>query len=263
MDDQYAFWPQVRRAIEASICAPREGSGNAQVDQARRRLCEWDGKAGAESVAATVFELWTNALLDRALADEVPGGPRGELWRYVQSLLQFEAVVQWLWLQPQGAPAWDDARTPEPEGRAEVLERALSDAVAEGRRRFGPAIETWWWGRARAFSLRHPFAPSGGLLGLLWNSPHLMVPGDTETVFKQQFLRSDRERMRPVVGPVVRLTVDLGDPWSAVYSLAGGESGWAGSAHYGDRLQEWSEGANRLLTPPPDREDMEARLAPL
>jgi len=260
-DDRYGFWPRVRRAMERSVCGPRERAQAAGLERARRLLCEWDGRAEPDSVGATIFELWTNAVLDRALSDEVPGGPRGEPWRYVQSLLQFEADVHWLWLQPENAPVWDDARTPEREERREILERALRRAVAEGCQRYGPVVENWW-GRVRPFALRHPFAAGGGLLGLLWNSPYLAVPGDTETVFKQQHLRSDRERMRPAVGPVVRLTVDFGDPWSAVYSLAGGESGWPLSAHYADRLAEWAAGINRRLTPPSDPDDIEARLAP-
>jgi penicillin amidase len=218
---------------------------------------------GAHSVEATLYTLLTHALLDRALSDELPG-ERGEAaWRYAQSLLQFEANVAWLWSRPEAAPVWDDVRTQRIERRSDLLSAALSDAVAEGRRRWGDGLSTWRWGEVRPFALRHLFTGSeGGLLGAILDAGPLELPGGTETPFKQQFPRSDREHMHPAVGPVARITVDMADPWSAIYTFAGGESGWPLSDRYANLLEDWGSGRGRPLTPRPSSEDVRVRLIP-
>lgn len=261
LDARYPQWPGLRAELAELLCRTGDAASDPLAG-ARARLCAWDGRMEPDSVAATLYVLWTHAILDRALADELPGGAGSELWRWVQSLLQFEANVAWLWSRPEEAVVWDDARTLARETRQTLLEAALADAVAAGRARFGSNLESWRWGRVRPFALKHPFASQGGGLGALLNSEAAPAPGDTETVFKQQFLRSDREAMQPIVGPVVRLTVDLGDPWAATYCLAGGESGWPGSPAYGNLLDDWRRGRGRPLTPPPSPQDVRVRFMP-
>jgi penicillin amidase len=261
LDHRWAGWEALRRELDGGFCAPRDGDAQAA---ARAALCAWDGEMAAGSPVPTLHTLWTHALLDRALADELPGGAGGELWRFVQSLLHFEAVVDRLWTLPEGAPAWDDARTPERESRAELLESALADAVSAGRSRFGEDFARWRWGRVRPFPLRHLFAPHDGP-GLAWllNATPAPADGGTETVLKQQFVRSDREHMHPAVGPVVRFSVDLADPWAGTFALAGGESGWPRSRFYGNLLDDWLRGTGRPLSPPPSGDEIRARLVPV
>lgn len=260
LDVGHANWAALRDGLASSFCVSH-GGGEVR-EEARALLCAWDGTMRADSPAATLYVLWTNALLDRALADEVPGGPQGELWHWIQSLFQFEADVNWLWQRPADDPVWDDATTPAVEGRNDTLELAFGDAVALGAERYGSDVGDWKWGAVRPFVLRHLFAPNDGVLGRFLNSPAVTVGGDCETVFKQQFPRSDRERMRPVVGPIVRFTVDFADPWSATYTLAGGQSGWPGSPFYGNLLADWSTGRGRPLTPAASAEDVEVRFVP-
>jgi acyl-homoserine lactone acylase PvdQ len=120
----------------------------------------------------------------------------------------------------------------------------------------------WKWGEVRPFALTHAFAGEGGPLGVVLNTQPMPIRGDAETPFKQQYLRSDRKHMRAAVGPLVRVTVDLADPWAAKYSLAGGESGWPGSPGYANLLDDWRLGKGRPLTPPPAAEDVDVLLVP-
>jgi penicillin amidase len=260
LDVGYEDWESTRASLGDRFC--NGGTGTAVESQARRLICDWDGSMDADSPAATLYVLWTNAILDRALADEIPGGRDGDLWRWLQSLFQFEANAGWLWTRPEDDPVWDDVRTQAVERRSDILDLAFADAVGLAVTRYGSAPVEWQWGRVRPFVLHHPFAPGGGILGRFLNSPALRVGGDTETVFKQQFARSDRERMQPVVGPIIRLTVDLADPWAATYSLAGGQSGWPGSPFYGNLLADWGTGRGRPLTPAPSAEDVRVRFVP-
>lgn len=261
MDIASEFWPRQRAEIAPSLCVDARND-DATTALARGHLCAWDGAATADSVGATMQVLLTNALLDRALADDLPNGVDDEIWHYMQSLIQFEANVQRLWIMPVGSEVWDDVRTPEVETRAEILQAAFADAVAYGVEHYGADVDAWQWGRVRPFVLAHAFAAEGGLLGVFFNTRPLVIGGDTETPFKQQFPRSDREHMRPALGPLMRLTVDLAEPWAATYSMAGGESGWPDSPFYANLLEDWSRGKERPLTPPAGAGDVRVSFLP-
>lgn len=251
-------WPAIRAQLDHGFCSDR--SGAPSVIAARDRLCAWDGNMDPQSPVPTLFVLWGNALLDRALADDVPDDA---VWRWVQALVQFEADAQWLWIRPETDPVWDDVRTPTVETRADIFRLAFADAVASSEARYGPDMDKWQWGRVRPFVLEHAFASGGGgILGAVLNSAPFSIGGDNETVFKQQFLRSDRQRLHAGVGPVIRITVDLADPWAATYSIAGGASGWPRSPHYGDRVADWAAGREHPLTPPPAAADTRVTLFP-
>ena len=262
LDATYDHWPALRQGLETTVCAAVHGDDAPAVAQARQLLCAWDGVMGTESPAATLYVLWTNAALDQALADVLPGGAASPVWHYVQSLLQFEAVVSWVWSQDETAPVWDDARTAPRERRADILERAFVDAVAVGVARYGSDPSTWRWGAVRPFVLTHAFAAPGSVLGWFLNSGPVAVAGDTETVFKQQFVRADRARLHAAVGPVVRFTIDMAEPWAAVYALAGGESGWPASPFNANLLEDWAAGRTRPLTPADGPDDVTVRLLP-
>jgi penicillin amidase len=262
MDLSCNHWPSLRAGLQDSLCRSNVDADDNDVARARRELCGWDGVSRDDSVAATIHTLLTNAVLDRAMSDDLPGGKDDKAWRFAQTLFQFEANVQRMWRAPVDAPFWDDVRTAKIETRSEILEAALIDAVAGGKRLHGNDINAWRLGRVRPFLLAHAFAANGGPLGAVLNGPAMSIGGDTETPFKQQFLRSDREHMRPTVGPLIRLTVDLADPWAATYSMAGGESGWPQSPWYANLLDDWRVGRARPLTPADDDSDIGVKLIP-
>lgn len=259
MDVAYEHWPRLRPQLGDNLC---RADAESNVAAARKTLCDWNGVMAQDSVAATIYALLTNAALDRAMSDDLPGGKDDPAWRFAQALFQFEANVQRLWLIEADDPVWDDVRTPQVETRAEILEAALADAVAAGKQAYGSDMQSWKWGDVRPFTLNHAFAGDGGPLALVFNTKPMPISGDVETPFKQQFLRSDREHMRAAVGPLIRLTVDLADPWAAKYSLAGGESGWPGSPWYANLLDDWRLGKGRALTPPPAADDIRVILQP-
>jgi penicillin amidase len=259
LDTRYAHWAELRAALPSAFC---NAHGPDLAARARRRFCAWDGSMAADSVAATLYTLWTHAVLDRALADELPDGAASEAWHFAQSLLQFEANVAWLWGRPERAPVWDDVRSAPVESRSDIFESAFIDSIASARERFGNELDSWTWGRVRPFVLKHPFGGANPLLARLVDSAPMAIGGGTETPFKQQFPRSDREHMQPAVGPVARFSVDLADPWAARYSLAGGESGWPGSPFYANLLDDWRQGRERALTPAPSAADVNMRFVP-
>ncbi len=252
-------WVQIRPSLSDRFCAGR-GDGSEIVESARQFLCDWDGEMAADSVAATLYTLLTNSMLDHALADEFPGGSANEIWRFVQAFVQFEVDARWLWMRPADAAVWDDVRTPERESRDDILERALAAAVDTGREQYGTSLEEWRWGEVRPFVLAHLFAGSGGMLGRVVNEAPLQVGGGNETVFKNQFSRANRDGMKVEIGPIIRIAIDMADPWAARFTMAGGESGWPLSPFYGNLLEDWATGRTRPLTPEPDGDDIGVRF---
>ncbi|GIW41767.1 MAG: peptidase S45 [Candidatus Binatia bacterium] len=250
-DTVAAEWTHVRSRVLATLCRA-DLSARPFHARARDLLCQWDGDLSPDSSAATLYVLLTHALLDRTFADELTGGPRGSLWNYLQSIPHVETNVEWLWRRSADDPVWDDVRTAKVETRDETVAAAFADAVQEGRRRWGDDLSRWEWGKARPFELRHPLAGAHPVLRRLFDPKPLPGRGAPETVFKNQFLRADRESLHVAVGPVARIVVDLAAPERAGYSLAGGQSGWPRSPHYADLLQDWMENRLRPLTPRDD-----------
>lgn len=243
LDTGEAHWTQVRADLEGLVCNVQ--GLTALEQQAAAKLCTWNGELTSDSEAATIFVLMTNAMLDRALADELSPA----VWRYVQNIPHFEANVDYTWQRPASDALWDDVRTPAAETRDYIVKQAFSDAVRRAEDRYGDDVADWRWGEVRPFYIKHPFGAKGGLLGSLFNGDELPGTGGPETVFKNQFARADREAMHPGAGPAFRLIVDMADPAAAVYNFAGGASGWARSPYYGNLTAEWMAGKMRLLTP--------------
>lgn len=245
-DTTAASWPAIRAgALELLCTIPMMGDKGA----AQAALCDWDGDFAPESVGATLFVLVENAMLDASLAAHVPGGATGELWSYLQAIAHIETLVSWQWGRDPNDVVWDDPASAPVETRDDVVARAFSVAVATGVARFGRDVATWRWGEIRPFELRHPLGGASAVLAALFNSAPLPGRGAPETVFKNQFLRRDRESMHAGFGPVFRMVVDLGAPRAAQFSLAGGQSGWPRSAHYGDLLEGWMRNEMRPMTP--------------
>jgi penicillin amidase len=251
MDTSESYWPAVRKTLPSAICgAASESTAKDEVyREATAQLCAWDGMMASDSTAATLFVLLTNAMLDRAMADELTGGAEGAVWHYIQAIPHFELNVHWLWARSPADPVWDDVRTKAVETRADILTAAMHDAVRLATERYGDDMAKWKWGTVRPFFIKHPFGTKGGILGTLFNGASFPGVGGPETVFKNQWSRSDRQSFHAASGPAFRLIVDMGAMEQSGFELAGGESGWAKSPHYGDLTQDWSQGKLRPLSP--------------
>ncbi len=263
LDKLDVSWSSARNGLQADLCQ----HGPEPAAELRKLLCDWDGTMDPASAGPTAYTHLTHALLDEAFADELSGGANGEVWRFVQSLVQFEVGVRRLWNLAPTAAVWDDVTTSVVEDRAAILDRGLEAADKSMRELYGDAPASWLWGTVRPFVLRHPFAPdagiAGAILGRVLNSAPLAIGGGNETVFKNQFARSHRTKMRVEIGPIVRFSIDMGDPWAARYTLAGGQSGWPGSPYYANLLEDWSVGRDHPMTPPKNADDTAVRFVPI
>lgn len=255
------YWPRVRQQIGAAFCESGIGESRLLRD-ARLALCNWDGHWASESTGATVFALLTFALLDQALADELPAGADDPIWPYILDIYHMEANVDWLWQKPVDGAVWDNIKTAEKENKIDILELALAQAVVEATRRYGGNVKLWRWGDVRPFVLKHPFGAVSPAVAGLFNSPPLPGIGGPETVYKNQYPRSDRDDMHPAAGPAIRVIYDFGGNGQFWYNLAGGQSGWPKSPYYANQLEDWRYGRIKPLFIGPNDPVTRIQLAP-
>ncbi|HEX6844614.1 MAG TPA: penicillin acylase family protein [Actinomycetota bacterium] len=204
----------------------------ARVPEATTHLHEWDFDLASDSTAAAVWEVWTEHIARRALAERL-----GEdLHRaYTASWETWRCAVLPALLadDPDGWLAGD------------VLEDAYAAALAE----LGDPIPTW--GELHRLRLAHPLAAIPGLepLFVAVDEP---IGGDEQTVAAAG-VDAVAGRTAAVI-PSVRMVWDLADPAGSTFAVPAGVSGNPASPHWNDQADAFlgraplPDGPSRTLT---------------
>lgn len=204
-------------------------------------LLAWDGGMDPESVAATIYSVCRERLLRDLMApllgpltaEAFAGAPRGA----VAHMGRLRArLTEWI---------RRDDRTLLPPGLAwpTALAGALTGAVSELRRRLGPDLAHWQWGRLHVTQPVHPLAAAFPEVAELLNPPSVAVGGDGETVQAASFIAAAGYGVSAT--SVARYVFDLADWDRSAWIIPLGASGHPGSPHYADQAAPWREG--RLL----------------
>ncbi len=201
----------------------------------------WDGHLAPGSPEASIYEVFYRRLLLLVtspklgdLATRYLG--KGPTPMLAETSIFGERAFEWLlhaamqadspWLQA------DDGK-----GRDELMLLALSQAVTELKRRFGPSTEHWAWGKLHKINFSHTLG-SVKPLDLLFNRGPFPVGGDSNTIWNSHAGYHDLS-IDKVVGPPFRFIADLGDLDHCLGLLAPGQSGHPLSHHYNDQIQAW------------------------
>lgn len=109
-------------------------------------------------------------------------------------------------------------------------QEALSEAARQTKKQMeaGPKA----WGEYNRLDIQHPVGRAGGLLGWLFNPPHVVQNGANRTV---------RVAM-PGFGQSMRFITDWGDPDATTLVIPLGVSGHLNSSHRQDQLKNWLQG---------------------
>jgi len=206
------------RFVPAFLAAARRFPRHDSLQQAARRLAEWDGRYTVDSPRAALFEGAVSELQRRLWDELAPTSDRPNL------------VMVWALLADSANPWWDDRRTAEVrETRDDLLAAAL--LVADGRlqREHGPPDGGGWrWDRVRSMDIHHLLRiPAFSALGI-------PVQGGLGTLSP---LSEGSE-----FGASWRMVVELGPEVRGWGVYPGGQSGNPASSRYLDRLAAWRDG---------------------
>lgn len=121
-----------------------------QVEEARKRLLDWDYVLDKGSVTAGIYAMFERRLLDDVEEVEVPEQVRD----YVR--IGMKKAIDFL-MSPDGDFGDDPLQ-----GRDALLLRSLAEAVQDLRDKLGPDMDEWVYGQAayKHVTIRHPLSPA-------------------------------------------------------------------------------------------------------
>lgn len=186
-------------------------------------LRSWDGRVGAESPAAALYEVWLRRHLpDAMVAALVAPAARADFGRPTP-----EGIVDTL----EGRNDLLAAAA-----RAPLLRATLGAAWREAQTRLGPDATLWRWGTLHSAD----FVPALTIAGREAERRvgPLPLDGDGSTVMAA----TPRADFRLNAGASVRMVLDVGAWDNSVIINTPGQSGNAGSAHYRDLFPLWAAG---------------------
>ncbi|MBL0176928.1 MAG: penicillin acylase family protein [Ignavibacteria bacterium] len=204
------------------------------------RLERWDLRMTENSVSASIFNAVFVRLLHETFEDEM--GP--QLFSHYLRLSNIPVRVLPVLLADTATTWFDDVRTPGLETRDDILRKSVLLGVLDLARRLGPDMNTWTWGRLHTVTFKHPVGEIAPL-DRLFNVGPLPVGGQTTTVNNGEYALADP--FRAVVGPSLRIIMDLAALDTCLVTLTTGQSGQPLSAHYSDMAVLMQNGAYQKL----------------
>ncbi len=224
---------EVRRLLPPLVShCPKTVSGydRATVQGLCAELKAFDGRYTTDTRGALVFNVLLEQLqaqiLEAHLGEDVALQLKGDpaTVMAIEEALLGEAAGE-------PSPLLDDRRTPEREGVAGFVRRAVIATLDALDDSVGLEPEDWRWGRHHILQPQNPLSRApviGGRFALGWRS----VPGHNRTV--------RAEGGTPVQhGAVLRFAAELKDPIEGRFTLDFGQSGHMGHPHIDDQRDDW------------------------
>jgi penicillin amidase len=240
MDEVSLPWPEIRDITfdlgrESGFHSGVVGeSESPDLQIALALLRGWDGRVGAESVGAAVYERFLREMagrIARARAPKAAGHALGKGFSQLLDASTFSAgrtsrLIRRLREQPEG---WFER------GWQAELRDALASVVRELRREHGGDGSGWGWGKIRSLTLAHPLGQVKALAPVFNRGP-FPWGGDSNTVSQAS------GNSQTMVIASLRTTVPIGDWDAARFVLPGGQSGNPLSPLYDNMLSLWQRG---------------------
>src|SRR5918995_6334299 len=192
---------------------------DAVVQDARKRLLEWNFVLDRESVPATIYEFWALKLGPLAFASRVPEQGKASVRQY-----DMRRVIAWM---------KKDA------DRNRILARALDEAVADLRKRFGNDMNAWKWGDIHTADFVHPLGGSAATKDLFHVEP-VRRGGDGFTVMAAT--SPSETSTKQASGASFMFVMDVSNWDNSTGLSVPGNSAQPLSPHYKDLTSYWGEG---------------------
>jgi penicillin G amidase len=198
------------------------------VQDARKRLLEWNFVLDRESVPATIYEFWVLKLGPLAFAPRVPEQARASVRQY-----DIRRIIAWM-------------KNPDPgsgptaaEGRNRILAQALEEAVTDLRKRLGTNVNAWKWGDIHTTDFVHPLAGTSGPKDMFYVEP-VRRGGDSFTV--QAASSATETSTKQTSGASFMFVMDVKEWDNSTALSVPGNSAQPLSPHYKDLTPYWGEG---------------------
>jgi penicillin amidase len=238
---QYTL-PRLLKLMEADTSlAASDTTLTLQEKQALGLLRQWDYIENAESVAATLYNVWSLEFLQATIKDEM-----GDtlFQNYVQWSSLAIRALEYFAEHPQ-SPWFDDRATEERENGRHIARRALRATLQRLQEKFGELMGDWQWGQLHQLTLEHPFGKQKPL-DVIFNVGPLPMGGSPSTVNKGEYNFAKPYAVNS--GPSMRRIVDLAHPETCLSIIPGGQSGQPLDPHYKDQIALWWKGQYRQVS---------------
>ena len=202
------------------------------------RAMAWDLRFDPGEVGPTIYSAWLHFLLPDTFMNEMGA----ELTKDAAPLVYGQSGMLMDLMAHPNDPWFDDRRTPQVEGRDDVVRRSFSQAIAWLAERQGRSPAEWRWGRMHTMTFVHqPLGMSGiAPLERMFNSRSLAAPGADETVNSN--LSDPEHPFRVTFGVSQRYIADLSDLSRSLAINSTGQSGNLFHRHREDQAPMWARG---------------------
>jgi penicillin amidase len=203
-----------RQLVEA---VDRRKATNPAFAEPVKQLRAWNGQMDKDQASPLIVTLAYQYFRKFVGESAAPG--KGPVY---ETLMSIGVLRNLLVSRPQGwVDNWDL-----------TLERALSDALEEGRRMQGDSVSKWRYGRYLEVQLTHPVGHSLPLVGTYFDIGPVPMSGSSTSV--KQTSRK--------LGPSMRLNADLANWDDSLLNVPAGQSGHILSGHYKDEWDAYYNG---------------------
>jgi penicillin amidase len=214
------------RSAAAAALVPQILESRSAMDPETREAASslegWDYRMERDSRPALLYSLFREAYVNETLYDEYhPAGLDEGYYPHLYTIGELPADSDW----------FDDDRTPGRETRADIVARAMAEALDRAERE---GYETY--GDYNVVDIDHPF-PVAAL-----DYPERPTDGGPFTVFNFRAARSTQ------AGSSWRMVAVPPSEGPSYGVIPGGQSGNPFSPHYHDQLDPWAEGEYRTWT---------------
>lgn len=225
------------KAVIEMLPVLRKATPSSQrARDALARIAKWEGVMSADAPEPLIAVAWIDRL--RRLVFEDEAGER--LFALLERQRSRMRPLLPAMTEQSHAKWCDDVRTPAAETCAQMLDRALEDAVDDLARRYGEDMGAWKWGQAHVSVSEHRPLSRQALLARIFEV-RTPTGGDTHTVnVGRNYPWDPKEPFANRFAASLRAIYDLGDASKSRFVYSTGQSGHVLSPNYRDLAGMWS-----------------------